>query len=411
MPCKDSAILQGNLGRRGALCYNAPEPRRLRGLGWGEQQEMNGRWLAWATALALLAGAMAGAVAGATAALLLAGDEGGDARGAPTYSGGAAAWLDTSRVVARALPAVVTIVAEQQASRDPFGRVVQQVSLGSGVIIDRRGYIVTNEHVIRGAQKLIVRLYSGEERPAVVVGHDRPFTDIAVIKIAEGSLTALPLADSDTVVPGQPVVAIGHSLRDFAGSVTVGVVSGVHRRWLREGVMMEDVIQTDAAVNHGNSGGAIVNAAGELVGLTTQVVRRTEEGQAVEGIALALSSNTVARVAWEIVKAGSVARPYLGVAFQNITPELAEEYGLPVPYGALVTQVVAGSPAAAALQQGDIILGLDGIRIDADMPFINVLSRLAPNRRVSVVVQRGRQELTLEVPLALRGRSVPADQA
>lgn len=368
--------------------------------------------MAWIAALSLLAGIAGGAISGATVALLLGSDNDDGGQATSTSDSIPTAWPDTSRVAARALPAVVTILAEQAESLDRFGQIVQEVSLGSGVIIDRQGFIVTNEHVIRGAQSITVRLYNNEERPAVVVGHDRPFTDIAVIKIPEGGLTALALADSDTLAPGQPVVAIGHSLRDFTGSVTVGVISGVHRRWLREGVMLEDIIQTDAAINHGNSGGAILNANGEMVGLATQVVRGTEEGQIVEGIALAQSSNTLSKVVWDIIRTGAVPRPFLGVSFQNITPEVAQINGLPTPYGALVVQVAPRSPAAAAgLRPGDVILGLGGQGVDEDTPFINVLSRLAPNSRVSIVVQRGQQELIMDVSLGLRSPNEAPNRA
>lgn len=306
-------------------------------------------------------------------------------------------------VVRQALPAVVTIINEQRPRRDDRGREVQETATGTGFIIDPRGFILTNEHVIRDAQRLRVILSTGEERPAVVVADDRPFTDIAIIKIQEGGLTALPIGDSDALALGQRVVAIGNSLYELQNTVTVGVVSGLHRRWVREGLVMEDLVQTDAAINHGNSGGPLLNLKGEAVGMTTTVIRGMDGGQSVEGIALALSSRTFAPIASAIIEHGRYPRPYLGIIHRDIDAASARANNLPVSRGAFVLQVIPGTPAErAGLRPGDIILKMGTLDLNEDMPYINALARLKPDERVPFLINRGGRELTLEVTPTLR---------
>lgn len=305
-----------------------------------------------------------------------------------------------TEAVAKALPSVVAILSEE--GELLAGEDGQPKSLGSGVIIDERGYIVTNEHVVGDAARITVTLYNGEEREAILVGDDWPFTDVAVLKIPQGGLTALPLGDSDALVPGQRVVAVGNSLHDFQSSVTVGVASGVKRRWQRDGIFMEDLIQTDAAVNPGNSGGALINVLGQMVGMPTSVVR-FDNGREVEGVAFAISSKTIQQVAGEIIEKGRVTRAYLGVSHIDLTPEIAAARGLALQRGAWISSVGDDTPAGrAGIEVGDIILAMGEHEVTADVPFLNVLMRLEPNETVPVVLSRDGEELALDVTLIQR---------
>ena len=178
------------------------------------------------------------------------------------------------------------------------------MAVGSGFIVDNRGFIVTNEHVIHDIGKLTVVLSNGDERPAQLVTHDAPFTDLAVIKIPQGGLRPLRWGDSGRLSLGEPVVAIGTALFEFRNSVTVGVVSGLERRWLREGVYMEDLMQTDALLNAGNSGGPLVTLDGEVIGINSTVVRTVNGVDIVTGVAFAISSRTVQPIVQGIIDKG-----------------------------------------------------------------------------------------------------------
>jgi S1-C subfamily serine protease len=366
---------------------------------------VSGRTVLIFVVLALLAGAVGGTVGGAL--VRLTSEEEGAATTATDSTeerrvlvGEESAVIE---VVRKAEPAVVAVIAEGHPQRDSFGRVTTETSVGSGVIVDEGGFVITNEHVLRDAVSLRVVLHNGEEKPASLVADDQPFTDLAILRIQPGGLTALPFGDSDALALGQRVIAIGNTLSEFRNTVTLGVVSGLHRRWSRNGVVMEDLVQTDAAINHGNSGGALLNTQGELVGLSTTVVRTTEAGETVEGVAFALSSNSIAPIVRAAIERGGYPRPFLGIVHLDLNPLVAQVNGLPVPYGAYVTEVTPDSPAAeGGIQEGDIIVRMGGMSLDEDMPFINALGRLQPNRKAEIVVNRGGREIVLEVTLALR---------
>jgi S1-C subfamily serine protease len=357
--------------------------------------------------LSLIVAGIAGGVAGALTARLLSEDEEEVAVPIVTPAGGTSnvTLSEESAIteaVEKTLPSVVAIVSEEGSLLPQEDG--QPRSLGSGVIIDERGYIVTNEHVVSDAVRITVTLYDGEEREATLVGHDWPFTDVAVLQIDPGGLVPLPLGDSDAVVPGQRVIAVGNSLHDFHSSVTVGVASGVGRRWQRDGIYMEDLIQTDAAVNPGNSGGALINVLGQMIGMPTSVVR-FDNGREVEGVAFAISSKTIQQVAGEIIEKGQVSRAYLGVSHIDLTPEIAAARGLTVQRGAWISSVGDGTPAdRAGIEVDDIILAMGEYEITADVPFLNVLMRLQPDETVPVVVSRDGEELTLDVTLIQRSR-------
>lgn len=313
---------------------------------------------------------------------------------------------DFAPVVEQVGPAVVTVINKMQAQLDPFGFVpTTPQSSGSGVIIDPRGYIVTNYHVIEKAQELTVIFLDGTRRPARIVGHDYPFSDLAVIKVEGDNYPYAVLGDSDALRVGEPVMAIGSALGDFRNTVTTGVISGLGRSLqVSSDVVMEGMIQTDAAINHGNSGGPLVNLRGEVIGINTAIIRGgTYSGDVAEGLGFSIPSNTVRYVSEQLIAKGKVSRPYLGVQTTAVTRSLAAYYNLPVDHGVYVNRVVAGTPAdRAAIRQGDIIVKIGGIDIDEEHPLINVLSRFQTGQRVTLEVNRNGRTIEVEVELGER---------
>lgn len=302
--------------------------------------------------------------------------------------------------VAKIGSAVVTVSSQMPAQISSFGTVSGGVSSGSGVIFSKDGYILTNNHVIEGAEKISIILANGMEKPATLVGSDR-FSDLAVLKV-DGELPAVaPLGNSDTLKPGESVIAIGSPLGDFKNTVTVGVISATGRTLdSGNGYLMEGLLQTDAAINHGNSGGPLVNLAGQVIGINTLILRSGGGGGVVEGLGFAIPSNTVQAVAQQIIARGYVARPYIGIRWQAIDPQMAQAYGLSAQWGVYISEVMEGSPAAAAgLQPGDIITQVGEINLDEQHPYINTLFNYAPGEKVSLVVMRGMQKLDVSVTL------------
>jgi S1-C subfamily serine protease len=373
------------------------------------ERDHSPRLLVWVVVTALIAG-VAGGLVGATMVHFFNDDVAPALQAATTVEQRQVTLEEDSAItdaVDKAVPSVVTIVNKMEVSGG-FGLETEETAAGSGVIVDGRGYIVTNEHVVHGAAEISVVLHDGREFPAALVSSDDPFTDLAVIKIDPGTeeLPALAWGDSDALKLGQRVVAIGSALSEFRDSVTVGVVSGSHRNWSREGVVMEDLIQTDAAVNHGNSGGALINAEGELVGLNTSVIRSTEAGETVEGIAFAISSKVAEPIAQTIIDQGSYPRAYLGIVHQDITPDVSALGDLPVDHGALVVRVSPQTPAAdAGIKEGDIILKMGDTELSPDMPFLNALGRLQPGQPVALLIDRAGAQTTVLVTPSARDRT------
>lgn len=301
-------------------------------------------------------------------------------------------------------PGVVTILAENDVRGQRSGSTTPEQSSGSGVVIDTRGHIVTNAHVIEGARSLTVVYADGAQETADLVGTDRPFSDLAVIRVKNPQGTPVPLGDSDALTPGQRVIAIGSALGDFRNTITLGIISGLRRTWRGQGsAVMENLIQTDAAINHGNSGGPLVNLAGQVVGINTSVIRQTGGGQVVEGIGFAIPSNTARAVAEQLITKGKVARPYLGVNHQQVTPALAGLYGLPAKQGAFITSLAPNGPAGrAGLREGDIIVRIGNDKVDEEHPFLSVLIRYAPGDKVKIAVNRDGRELEFEVTFTER---------
>ncbi len=306
--------------------------------------------------------------------------------------------------VAKVKPAVVTVINTLPAQRGFFGQILEPQASGSGVIIDEQGYIVTNNHVIENARSLEVIFADGSKVSATLVGAD-VFSDLAIIRV-EGQVPAVAeLGDSAALQPGEPVIAIGSPLGDFKGTVTVGVVSALDRRLdLGTGVTMEGLIQTDAAINEGNSGGPLVNALGQVIGVNTAIVRGSGYGGAVaEGLGFAIPSNTVKEVAEQLIQYREVRRPYLGVQWVEITPRIASAYNLPVQFGAYIQEVEPSTPAdRGGLLPGDIITAIEDQAIDEQNSFVNILMRFDPGEEVPITVIREGREITLSVTLGSR---------
>jgi len=304
--------------------------------------------------------------------------------------------------VARVGPAVVTVLsyASERTGEDP-------AASGSGVIISDRGYIVTNQHVVAGSARQEVILADGNTLPATLVGAD-PFVDLAVLQVQAGLPAIAEIGDSDSMQPGETVIAIGSPLGDFKNSVTVGVISAKGRAMDNgSGFEQQDLIQTDAAINPGNSGGPLVSLSGQVVGINTFVVRGSGLGSPVaEGLGFAIPSNTVRAITEQLIEKGRVTRPYLGISWERVTPELATRFNLPVRQGVLITQLAQGSPAqAAGLKAGDILTAMDETTIDEKHPFINLLFQHNPGDVIRVKAWRDGQEQEFGATLGERPAS------
>jgi 2-alkenal reductase len=310
-----------------------------------------------------------------------------------------------AQAAASLAPSVVTVVNHLESSPGLFGQLVQgSEASGSGVVISDQGHVITNAHVVDGAGKLEVILSDGTTMPATLVGSD-VYSDLAVLKIDAGAVPAAVLGDSDALLPGDTVIAIGSPLGDLTNTVTVGVVSAKDRTLeTSSGFQMEGLLQTDAAINSGNSGGPLVSLRGEVVGVNTLVVRGSGlSGTTAEGLGFAIPSNTVRTIAEQLITNGQVTRPYLGIRWEWITPEVAAANRLGFSYGAYVTAVSNGSPADdAGLRQGDVVLGMDGTRFDEDNPFLNELLAHAPGDTIVLDVMRGDSEIQVQVTLSER---------
>jgi serine protease Do len=275
----------------------------------------------------------------------------------------------------------------------PHGEAASQ---GSGAIVDPAGYIVTNYHVVKGATKIEVKLSDGSEVPAERVGID-PLFDLAVLKINAGhELTAIPWGDSDELVPGSLVWALGSPF-GLDHTVTFGIVSAVDRTAV-SGNPFQDFLQTDAAVNPGNSGGPLVNVRGELVGINTAIL-----GQSFQGVSFSLPSNKAKEVYEELKANGTVARGWLGIEMADVTPDIADSLGLPAPEGVLVRTVIRGTPAAeGGLRPADVIVNWGGTPVPNRLALGRLVADTAVGSDVQVEVYRRGQLTTLTITVGQR---------
>jgi 2-alkenal reductase len=298
--------------------------------------------------------------------------------------------------VRKVKPAVVTVVNRMAARRGYFGTFTPTTS-GSGVIIDKQGYIVTNNHVVQNAQNLLVILSDGTKLEAKLIGTDA-IADLAVIKVDSEVPAVATLGDSRALQPGQTAIAIGSPLGDFRGTVTVGVISALNRQV----GTMQGLIQTDAAINNGNSGGPLINALGQVIGINTLVVRSTNEGNVAEGLGFAIPSNLVREITSQLISKGRVERSYLGITYQSVDPLSTSGLDLTVTYGVVISKVEPGSPAArAGLQEGDVILAFNNQKLDEDaLPALLVKHK--PGDVVTLTIWRSGKQMELTVTLGAR---------
>ena len=324
--------------------------------------------------------------------------------------GGRDSYADIVKVVA---PAVVTIRVEGKARVSPTGfgegddmlrrffgnpfepgqgapgaprmpRMPRQRGLGSGVVIGRDGYIVTNNHVIDGADSITVEFPDGRTLPAAVVGTDKP-SDVALLKVTADGLPALALGNSDAVQVGDVVLAIGNPL-GVGQTVTMGIISAKGRATGAGDGSYEDFLQTDAPINHGNSGGALVNAKGELVGINSQILSNSGENI---GIGFAIPANMARNVTDQLLKDGKVHRSQLGVTIQPVTSDMAASLGLKEAGGVIVSTVEPGSAAdRAGLKQGDVIEAFDGQPVKDLNSLRNRVADTAPGSTATVTIAR-----------------------
>lgn len=317
-------------------------------------------------------------------------------------------------------PSVVTIIAEQNAAKgpengqqfdfegQPFGEFFKRFGvpegfdaprrgpsqgLGSGFILDEAGYIITNHHVVDDAATVTVRLNDDRTFEAEVIGTD-PLTDIAVLKIDAGEpLQAVELGNSDVIRVGEDVVAIGNPF-GLSSTVTTGIVSAKDRN-ISQGPYAE-FIQTDAAINKGNSGGPLFNMDGEVIGVNSAIY--SPSGGSV-GLGFAVTSNIVDHIAADLRDDGQVSRGWLGVSIQNVSPQIAAAMGIDASNGALVSDVVANSPAEGILEQGDVILTFNGepVESSSDLPILVGTTKVGTESTLTVLRNGSEQDIKLTI--------------
>ena len=331
---------------------------------------------------------------------------------APTADRAPAASGSVRAVVERVRPAVVQITNEQVVL-DQLGQpTIAGAGVGSGVIYDTQGLILTNNHVVAGARSLTVALPDGRTYSGKLLGSDAQM-DLAVVRItpqADETLPVAALGNSATLAVGDEVGAIGNALGLPGGpTVTAGVVSALDRA-IQEpsatpgepGPYLYDLIQTDASINPGNSGGPLLNMAGEVVGINTLGVGG--DGNVVaQGIGFAIAINAARPIADQLATVGRVVHPFLGIAYTQVTPALAAQFDLPAKQGVVISQVMRGAPAArAGIQPKDVITAVDGQPIVDETTLGRALSQRKPGDRVQMNVARGSEQLTIDVTLGER---------
>jgi S1-C subfamily serine protease len=331
--------------------------------------------------------------------------------------------LTPEAVYRRDAPGVVQITATTVTTTpaDPFGftgptKQTEQ-ALGSGFVIDKAGHIITNEHVIAGAQKIQVSFSGNDQINATVVGKDAS-TDVAVLKIDTHAraLTPLVLGDSDSVRVGDAVYAIGNPF-GYTRTLTSGLVSALQRQITAPNSLpIENAIQTDAAINHGNSGGPLLDAAGRVIGVTSQISTGTTGQQGSLGIGFAIPINTVRSVAAQLIKSGKVQHPFLGISVLPITSELARLFNLPTRQGLLVDRVEPGSGAAKAGLEagttsvivqgtsyrlgGDIVTAVDGKAVSTFEQLRDAIAQKKPGDKLSLQIYRHGKQQSVTVTLS-----------
>jgi serine protease DegQ len=331
-----------------------------------------------------------------------------------TATTGASAPLSYSPAAKRASPAVVSITASKVTARNPhandpnfrrfFGQQDRQeqnqVGLGSGVIVSPEGFLITNNHVIEGADDIEVMLTDGRKAKARIIGTD-PESDVAVLKIELDKLPSITFGSTDNLQVGDVVLAIGNPF-GVGQTVTSGIVSALGRNQLGINTF-ENFIQTDAAINPGNSGGALVDANGNLLGINTAIYSRTGGSM---GIGFAIPVTTARQVMESLIKDGMVTRGWIGVEPRDLTAEIAATFNLPVKEGVLITGVLQNGPASeGGMRPGDVVLKIADTSVTNTSQLLNAVASLKPKAAAIISVQRGDKALALTVTVAQRPKS------
>jgi serine protease DegQ len=324
-----------------------------------------------------------------------------------------------SEAAKRALPSIVKIsTSAERRYRHPFmddpmfqrffgrDRQMQQqeqqqplTGQGSGVIIRADGYILTNNHVVEGADRIQVELYDKRVFAAKKIGTD-PESDLAVIRVEATELPALSIEDSNKLAVGDLVLAIGNPFGVFGNSVTMGIVSALGRTQLGDGSPFESFIQTDAAINQGNSGGALVNTMGNLVGINSSIFTRTGD---FSGIGFAIPTSIAKPIAEQLIANGEVRRGYIGATLGSVTPEVQQRLALKDAKGAFVAAVLDGGPGArAGVRPNDVIVEVNGKAITDRSEAINAIASSAPEQTISMKLLRGNDMKDVNVTLGKR---------
>jgi putative serine protease PepD len=310
-----------------------------------------------------------------------------------TVTGGepasASSGLSVSDIYRETYKGVVEITVTSNGQQTPFGGQQTQEALGSGFVYDDQGHIITNQHVVDGATSITVRFWNGKTYSATLVGSD-PSTDLAVIKVnAPASvLEPLTLANSDDVAVGDSVVAIGSPF-GLENTVTSGIVSALHREMTSpNNFSIDDSIQTDAAINHGNSGGPLLNSSAQVIGVNAQI---ESDSGGNDGVGFAIPSNTVKTIVSELISTGKAEHAYLGVSVETVNGSVR------------IGEVRSGTPADdAGLRAGDTIVSIDGQKVTSSEALTNAIAAKSPNDTVSVTYSRDGTTHTVEVTLASR---------
>jgi Do/DeqQ family serine protease len=307
--------------------------------------------------------------------------------------------------VKRAAPSVVSVFTAKEVRQAPFNDPLfrrffgaeRATGLGSGVIVSASGYILTNNHVVEAADEIEVALTDGSRLLAQVVGAD-PETDLAVLRVKADKLPAISFGTSETLRVGDIALAIGNPL-GVGQTVTAGIVSAVDRSGLGINVF-ENFIQTDAAINQGNSGGALIDVRGNLVGINTAIV--SQSGGSI-GIGFAIPASTAKTVLEQIVRTGTVARGWIGVEMQDVTAATAASFKLSGATGALISGVLRNGPAdKAGVKPGDVLLSVEGKPVHQAQSVLNTVSALPPGSNAKLALKRQGQDLELTVTVGKR---------
>lgn len=363
--------------------------------------------------LALVLGALAGAVAGAKATgktvIVRQVQATSSSDNSPTTQPAAVSTgpIDWSGIAKQADKAVVTIVNQQKPQQGLFGTVPGGTAEGSGFIVNTNGDIVTNNHVVDQAQSLTAVFYNGQKASAQVI-HTDQLSDLAVVRVKAKVPGVLHFGNSSALLPGEPVMAIGSALGQYRNTVTAGVVSALGRT-IQEpnGITLHSMVQTDAAINQGNSGGPLLNTSGQVIGVNTAITRGSSatdifgnaDAAVAEGLGFAIPSSTVASVANRLIQ--NKAPAFLGVTFHPITQQDSSFYNLPV--GAYINKLLPGSPASrAGLQQRDIITKVGNRSINDTYPLDQVIAEHSPGDVVKLTVWRNGKSLVFSVNLGAK---------